>query len=265
MSIPQSSQILQVIFSRNSRAFRWLIISCFLFAGCQQSHKRQIRPGPHALWIRDTLQVGDTIRSADGDIRLYEPTDTTFIFRVRDTLVAFITTKSEREMFKPFQAYVDTHPTLASEETHLEVIDVTGDGIPDTCISHVRFTDSTMFVNNIVNSGGAIIWRDSSTICSEGVAGSDWMADSETYAAMMPWSFHFMQRTRFVGDVIDTSVDYERDYYRNFLEGNAADSTRWRAYFAGHTIRTIWTIALVSNSDMIWDEKTHQFICYICP
>jgi len=213
--------------------------------------------------MRDTLQVGDTIQYDQGTTRIYDASETTLVFRTKDTLVGVIWNKNEAKDLQGFQEFLDSNTSFSSVEHFVKLADITGDGEPDSCLVQVTFTGGGMFAEARIISKGEQIWYDSCGIDQFQAGFHLWCEDEESYAALMPYSTHFVAPHSFIGDKIDTSRGMF-DNFRNFLEANPNDSTRWRMYFAHHDVLPVWTIGPIGNGEMIWDEKTHQFICYAC-
>lgn len=195
--------------------------------------------------LRDTLTVGDVLENTTDSYGIYDETDTTLFFKKNDTIFAAIVPKIDLDQFNGFQDFINNNQKLSNELQYIQIADVTGDNVGDSCISKIFFLVGKIFIENTVISNKKQIWFDTLKVTDLQLANLFW-GEEESYLALRPYSTHFMVKLYFSGFVSD-----KYDPYNNNREP-----------YNGYSI---WKLDVVSKSNMVWDKKNKKFKIYYAP
>jgi uncharacterized RDD family membrane protein YckC len=233
-----------------------LILGAMIVAS-RPNHGAQAQSGKNdQMAQRLSLKVGDTIDVNSG--RVYHRGDTTLQFRFNGNIVPTIVQKTETRFFRGFQTYLDTHSPESLSYHNVEMADVTGDGLEDSCVTRIVMLDSYPFIEHTVISGSRRVFYDTLTL-------NDpyellWEGDEESYYALKPLSSMYIAEdvgSTFVGDSV-SGVDKNWSYFLAVL--HPGETEKWNGYLSNYKGRWIWSLALVSNSALIWDSTASRFI-----
>ena len=237
---------------------RVLPILAVLFGSCQRSGDSTTTPPTHAVNRRDTLGIGDTVDAEYG--RVYDATDTTLVFLRGGKKVAVIVPKISVDDFGGFQEYLSLHNPESLSVCLLQFVDVTGDGVNDSCIGRRSMTSNGVVIENRVISQGRLIWYDTLTLEDESIQALNWEGDSQSYRELLPFSRMYAGAGNgvFVGEAVDTaSLDFH-----NFIFFNLDRENYWRLHFGGKRVRFIWNAVVQANEPFVWDDSLGQFVIF---
>ena len=150
-------------------------------------------------------------------------------------------------------------------------IDVTGDGILDTCISRIVIKKGEPKITHIILSGGEKIWEDTLTIDDDTGYELYWNYDS-SYFKLKPYSgFQIASDlfSTFVMERIDTSSQHFKlisDIIYDLLsKENKKDKIYWQSYLGSFKGRLISKMDEVDIIAYIWDKRYKKFVLYYAP
>ena len=230
------------------------IIILILVSSCSRNPERS------KLSNRDSIQIGDTIDAEH--FRVFQVTDTILAFHKNGAITKVIIPKVQKNQFEGFQEFIDHCSPDSLSYFHAETMDVTGDGLIDSCITRIYFHSQLPFIEHIVISQGNQIYNDSLLLNDGGAASEYFGEDESAYKDLKPYSALYVAEKgfgSFVGDKISADL-HEADEFLNSV--HRSKKSYWEKYlhdFKGHCI---WTLAIVSPSSLIWDSRAHKFIFY---
>ena len=160
-----------------------------------------------------------------------------------------------------FQTFLNSITNSNFKYTKIKCVDVTEDGINDSCITTISLKKDLPFVENKIISNHNLIWYDTLLIRSEQVAASNWGEDS-SYYELMPYSGLYLANKYFselTGKAVD-SKSPEFSYFINVLNKDKGEN--WVKRFRQYKGLWIWCLNIVGGGGMIWDTESQKFIPY---
>ncbi len=167
--------------------------------------------------------------------------------------------KLDRAYFDGLQALVDTLRSPADSGSTEFTADVTGEGIPQRCVSTWKLNDSGAVLRRLVISRQGLIWSDSMALSDEHAYFQAWDQDS-SYYDMKPYSTVFVAEKElggFIGDSVDQHI-LENGTVRDYLL-KYHTLAYWQNYIAHFKGRAISTLGMEPRS-FIWDKQRRRFI-----
>ena len=164
-------------------------------------------------------------------------------------------------LLSAFQTFLNDHPSDSLNYRNLELVDVTGDGVPDSCITTISLVGGVPFVEHSIKSMSRMIWYDSLSYPGFCAPSYGW-EDSAAYQALKPHSAFFLAEhadSTFVKSMVDTASS-EFSYFTTVLHaGNRSDWVKRYSSFKGHWIMKL---DLSDPHGMVWDAQSERFITY---
>jgi hypothetical protein len=225
-----------------------------LVSSCSRNSERS------NLSNRDSIHIGDTIDA--GHFCVFQATDTILPFQKNGVTIKVVVPKVYVNQFEGFQEFMDHCSPDSLSYFRLETMDVTGDGIIDSCITRIHFRSQVPLIEHIVISQGNEIYHDS-LLLNDGGAASEYFGEDElAYKDLKPYSALYVAEEgygSFVGDKVSTNL-HEADEFLNSV--HRSEKSYWKKYLHGFKGQCIWNLAIVSPSSLIWDSRAHKFIFY---
>jgi len=245
---------------RNLSALAFLLV---IYVSCKQTPQYAPAARFSSTNVSVIPRVGDTLVNDSGSLWIFDKNDTILVFKKRGVLYRVISRKSRVREFESFQRFLDSHPSDSLVFNGIEVQDVTGDGIADSCISRVTVRFSRPFIEHWIISSGLRIYYDTLTIEDPVGAAALW-EDELSYVPLKPHSAFFIavhHYSSFVGDRVE-----QRDIEGSqFLSIHNNELDYWRDYlrkFKGHWI---WYLDVTDGGGKIWDARSRRFIFFWGP
>jgi hypothetical protein len=158
-----------------------------------------------------------------------------------------------------YKQFVDSISSLAFPFRSFVMVDVTGDGIDDSCVTEISLVNGIPFVKHTINSEVQLIWNDTLLLKTISVSASLW-GDENSYEKLLPNSGLFVA-TKYFSKVVGEKVSVESSefsYFANVLHPNENMVQVYKS-FKGHWI---WYLDLSDSGGMIWNKKQNKFIKY---
>jgi hypothetical protein len=207
-------------------------------------------------------RIGDTISVDQGYARVYEREDTAYFFHRNGRSFRVVVRKTYLDA-SAFQAYLDSHQPDSVAYRAVEVVDVTGDGVADSCMTDIRPVDGRPFIEHRVRSGGRDVFFDTLTVDDLGGGEILW-GDVASYDALRPYAGVFAA-TRVFGSFLGGRVDLNEDITREFIARHKAEGGYWTAYLGHFKGHLIWYLNLTDAGLKVWDARSGAFIDFLVP
>ena len=167
--------------------------------------------------------------------------------------------------FFGFQDFLDQSSSDMLSYTNVEIVDVTGDGVLDSCITRIHFRNGLPFVEHLVLSQGQQIFYDTLELGDGGAAMEYFGGDENGYKSLKPHSALYVAIHGFGSFVADgvSSDLHESSCFLNIYHSD--EQSYWIEYLRHFKAKCIWNIAIFSPSVFIWDSRTQKFIFYWGP
>ena len=206
----------------------------------------------------------NTVESIDVEgNRVLTSDDTTLFFKLNKRQIPTILRKSDIKHYKGFQKYIDTHSPDSLSYSNLEIADVTGDAISDSCITKISLVSQIPFIEHKVISNGIQLFYDTLTL--DYPIALFWNDDETSFNALKPYSGMFIAQTyfgKFVGDSVN-SVNKNWSYFLYVLHKD--EKEKWNSYLENYKGHWIWYLDVVDGGGMIWDSNSKKFIFFWGP
>ncbi len=231
---------------------KWCFLVIASLLGCQR------QDSPDLTKIRAAHGYSDSIAAA----QRVDISDTVIQFRKGGKSYWMGVSKLHVSTFTPFQQFLDTFRIQALPIVFREETDVTGDGIPDSCVAQISLRQLCPFIEHSVYSRHRRIWYDSLIIDDESGGAMYWDENESLYVALRPFTGLFSALTflHFVGDQIDTAAPSF-----GFLANQNRDMVRYLRGRKGAPLRSIEQMDLVDPADMVWDQRVRKFVVFAAP
>jgi hypothetical protein len=140
------------------------------------------------------------------------------------------------------------------------MVDITGEGIPQRCVSTWKLSDSDVVIRRLVVSKQGLIWNDSLEVDDIFGFALPWNKDS-SYFRLKPYSAIFValkQSDVFIGDSVANVSVLEDESTRKYLL-KYHTLAYWRRYLSHFRGRTVLTLGM-DPGWYIWDKELGKFI-----
>jgi len=209
---------------------------------------------------RESIKIGDTIDAEN--YRIFETTDTILSFHKNGKITKVIVPKRLTNQFTDFQEFLDQCSADSLSYVGLELTDVTGDDLDDSCITLIHFRSQLPFIEHIIISQGNQIYYDSLLLNDGGAAAEYFGGDELAYKELKPYSALYVAQHSFgsfVGDTIGSNLNNADQFLNSIHQAEKSYWTKYLHNFKGHCI---WNLAIIGPSSLIWDSRSHMFIFY---
>jgi hypothetical protein len=244
------------------RIFLLLLAFAVILSGCSRKPPAQPTPSPSSVESTVIPRVGDTVYVAGEYVRTYGEDDTTCFFRKGGRIFRVLVHKAYLDA-PAFQDFLDQHQPDSVEHRGVEIADVTGDGIPDSCITVIRPVSGFPFIEHIVRSSGKQVFYDTMTVDDLGGAEILW-GDETSYNVLKPYSGIFAARTVF-GSFLGGQVDLSEEITKEFIDRHKNEEVYWIDYLGHFKGHLIWYLNLTDAGLKVWDSRSGTFIDFLVP
>jgi hypothetical protein len=198
-----------------------------------------------------------------------QSSDTVAMLRYEGVPVSLTVPLDLGRAFAGFQHFLDSTRSRPSAFATVRVVDVTGDGNPDTCRAEITGVQGGILVVHRIRSRGSEIWLDTMTIDHEAAKTLFWHDDSSYSRFGTSILYHNAARyyTDFVGATVDTSAETFKNMVPVFytLERHGEEREYWQRYLSTFRGRFIEKLDLADVTPYLWDARTSRFILFYAP
>jgi hypothetical protein len=171
--------------------------------------------------------------------------------------------KWEVERFRPFQEFLDTFRLASLPIVLRQEVDLTGDGINDTCITRIALSNGVPLIEHQVVSLRRLIWRDTLSISDDVGAGMYWSENESLYVAFRPFTGLYIAQTVF-SSFVGNQVNADSPEGGVLIHSNP-DLARYLQHRRGPPLRWIWLLDHSDPAEMVWDQRVGRFVLYHAP
>jgi hypothetical protein len=221
---------------------------------CQRPSSHSIDSATHPEQIEGMAQ--EQFRPVD---------DTALVFRLNGKVIHVHVQKRSLDEYSGFQELI-SQPRNRLTFTQVQMLDITGQGSVDSCVSSIELGDFGATITHLVISSGKQIWRDTLLLTDTVAFLYGWNEDS-SYFLLKPYSTFkvAMNWNRpFVHDAYDTASEgfkSRSEYiYQNLTNGDPAELQYWKSRIGSFKGRILETIGDLDSEEYIWDGRHHKFV-----
>ncbi len=213
---------------------------------------------------------------ADGQVRSKDSTeypthfrsdDSVLVFKFRGKQFSFRVPKNFVSYYVGFQDVLNTRNAKTLSYLDSRMIDITGDGLADSCVSHIWTTHGEAHIEHLIYSRGQRIWRDRLVIDDDACKG--FWSDS-SFLTLRPYS-HFQVARAYYSQFIEGLVDTSSQSFKKISSmvystlSDGKEHNYWKRYLGEFRGRLIGYMDLIDPGIMIWDSRSHRFVQFYRP